>query len=95
MVFHEGTETPILGTRSKVQLPPDYTKLSLSQRIKLRLNGMVQVGDHMEEGWKTSLPVYVFRCEKHGLQLGYLSGYAQLLLCSECIQERAVGTAGI
>jgi hypothetical protein len=47
---------------------------------------MVQVGDHMEEGWKTSLPVYAFRCEKHGLQLGYPRGYAQLLLCPECIQ---------
>ncbi len=86
MVIQEHTETPILDNRSKVQLPFDTSGLSLSQRIKLRLNGKVYVGDHREEGWKTNLPVFAFRCRKHGLQLGYPSGYAQLLLCPECIK---------
>jgi hypothetical protein len=86
MVIQDHTETPILDTRSKVPLPFDYSGLSFSQKIKLRLNGMIYIGDHREEGWKTSLPYYAFRCKKHGLQLGYRSGYAQLLLCPECIQ---------
>jgi hypothetical protein len=86
MVIQKHTETPIQDTQSNVQLPFDYSGLSFSQRIKLRLNGRVQVGDNMEQGWKTSLPVYAFRCKKHGLQLSYACGYAQLLLCPECIQ---------
>ena len=86
MVIQDHTETPILDTRSNVPLLFDYSGLSFSQRIKLRLNGTVHVGDRMEEGWKTSLPVYAFRCKKHGLQLGYPSGHAQQLLCQECIR---------
>jgi hypothetical protein len=86
MVIQDQTETTILDTRSKVQLPHYYSELNFIQRIKLRLNGMVHVGDHMEEGWKTSLPYYAFRCEKHGLQLDYPSGHAQKLLCPDCIQ---------
>ena len=86
MVIQDHAETHIQDTRSNVQLPFDTSGLSFSQRIKLRLYGRVHVGDNMEEGWKTSLPVYAFRCRKHGLQLGYASGYAQLLLCPECLQ---------
>ena len=90
MVFHEGTDTPILGTQSKAQLLLDYAEMSLSQKIKLRLSGLVYVGDNREEGWKTSLQVYAFRCKKHGLQLGYASGYAQQLLCPECIRANGL-----
>ena len=86
MVIQDHTETTILDTRSKVKLPHYYSELNFTQRIKLRLYGMVHVGDHMEEDWKSSLPYYVFRCEKHGLQLGYPRGHAPQLLCHDCIQ---------
>ena len=86
MVIQEHTEAPILGTRSNVQLPFDTSGLTFSQRIKLRLNGMVYVGDHREVGWKRSIPVYVFRCRKHGLQQSYPVGFAQRLLCPECLK---------
>lgn len=86
MVIQEHTETPILDTRFKVQLPFDYAELSLSQRIKLRLTGFVYVGNRIEKGWSDTLPYYAFRCKKHGVQFGYRVGFAKSLLCPECAQ---------
>jgi len=53
---------------SKVQTGPDSIDLGFIPRLKLRLFGIVNVGDRMVEGWSSSLPVYAFRCKKHGLQ---------------------------
>ena len=62
-------------------------KLSLINRLKLRLTGYVYIGDRMEEGWKDALPCYIFKCHKHGLVVSHVRGYNQYLECPECLKE--------
>jgi hypothetical protein len=49
--------------------------------------GHVYVGDRMEEGWKESIPCYLFKCPKHGLVLSYVRGYNKYLVCPNCLEE--------
>jgi hypothetical protein len=85
VVINEHANPSILDNGSKAQTSPDSFELGLIQRIKLRLFGRVNVGDRMEEGWISSLPFFAFRCKTHGLQFGYLTGFAKLLICPECL----------
>lgn len=84
MVINENADPSILNATSKVQTGQESFELSFIQRIKMRLLGSVKVGDRKEEGWISNLPFYAFRCRTHGLQYGYLAGFAKLLICPEC-----------
>ena len=84
MVVNDHTDTSIQDAGSNVRTTPVSIELGFIQRLKLRLFGVVSVGDRMDEGWSSSLPLFAFRCEKHGLQFGYPVGHSKLLLCPEC-----------
>ena len=84
MVANDHTDPSSFNAGSKVQTGPESIDLGFIQRMKLGLFGFVNVGDRMDEGWISSLPLYAFRCEKHGLQFGYPVGHAKLLLCPKC-----------
>ena len=62
-------------------------KLSLINRLKLRLMGHVYIGNKIEEGWKEAIPCYIFKCPKHGLVVSQVRGYNQYLECPECLKE--------
>ena len=79
--------TPIPRARGpEVQIGPESIDLGFIQRMKLRFFGIVNIGDRMDEGWSSSLPVYAFRCKTHGLQIGYPNGYSKVLVCPECVR---------
>ena len=84
MVINENADPSVHDAGSKVLPGPESIELGFYQMMKLRLFGVVNVGDRMDEGWNSSLPFYAFRCKRHGLQFGYPVGYAKLLLCPEC-----------
>ena len=84
MTINDQIDPFIQGTISKVRITPELVELGFIQRVKLRLFGTVKVGYRMDEGWSSSLPLYAFRCKKHGLQFGYPMGYSKLLICPEC-----------
>jgi len=56
-------------------------KLNLLQRIILKLNGRVFVGNRVKPGWSGFLPFYAFKCEEHGLVEDYPYGYEGRLEC--------------
>jgi hypothetical protein len=84
VVINDQADPSMLDVGSEVQIGPKSIELSFIQQMKLRLFGLVNVDDRMEEGWRSSLPVYAFRCKEHGLQTAYPVGHAKLLLCPEC-----------
>ena len=86
MVVQEHSDTPILDNPSNEHNVLIPVKLSFIQKIKLRFLGIVYVGDHMEEGWRSTIPFYAFNCKQHGLQYGYPIGHSNLMLCPECMR---------
>ena len=84
MVIDDHKDPSIQDAGSDVRTTPESIELGFIQRMKLRLFGIVKVGDRMDDGWSSSLPLYAFRCKKHGLQFEYPIGHLKLLLCPEC-----------
>lgn len=81
--FHDGFP---LNNKDKIALIME--KMGTFQKIMLRNRGYIKVDKKIisdELGGK--LPLYVFLCEKHGLQMGHPSGYNEILLCEECLKE--------
>jgi hypothetical protein len=61
--------------------------LSLVKLATLMINGSVLIDLLKFEGWKDKLPFYLIKCEKHGYQLSYPTGFMNSLLCPKCIQN--------
>lgn len=81
----------VMGALTLQQLSPDtihqiVAGLSLFQFITLLISGSVLLDWLKFEGWRKKIPVYVIKCEKHGYQLSYPSGYMKTLFCPKCIQ---------
>lgn len=62
-------------------------KVSLLQRIRLKLWGVAYVFHARKEGWSGELPFYIVKCGKHGYFLDYSHGYAEYFLCPSCLKE--------
>jgi len=62
-------------------------KLSLWQRIVLKINGSVFLGWEIREGWRGPLKIYAVKCKKHGLYEDYRHGHSETFQCSECLEE--------
>jgi len=81
--FHDGFP---LNNKEKIDLVME--KIGTFQKIMLRNRGYIKVNKNVisdELGGK--LPLYIFFCDKHGLQIGHPSGYNEILLCEECLKE--------
>lgn len=87
MTVSDHIDPSIQDAGSNVRTTPESIELGFIQRMKLRLFGIVNVGDRLNEGWSSSLPLYAFICKKHGLQFGYPMGYSNLMLCPECARN--------
>jgi hypothetical protein len=59
-------------------------KLSLAQRLQLKVTGAVPTERRSHPGWKGELQFYAFRCPVHGLVENYPQGYGEVLVCPEC-----------
>ena len=62
-------------------------RLKLLERLKLQLNGYVKTGEKTDRGWDKPLPVYTFKCDKHGLVETTPRGYKNRLICPKCELE--------
>jgi len=59
-------------------------KLSLAQRIQLKVAGSAPTERRSRPGWRGELQFYAFRCPVHGLVENYPQGYGEVLVCPEC-----------
>ena len=62
-------------------------RIRLLERLKIQLQGQLYVGEEKKEGWKTSAPVYMFKCPKHGYVKSNVKGYSKRLECPQCLEE--------
>lgn len=60
------------------------TEMSFAERIKMRLNGYIYIGQRWNPGHRGPLPYYRFRCPVHGLVESYPHGYEKILRCPFC-----------
>ncbi len=66
--------------------------LSLFERIAMRLFGSVYIGHRKRPGWRGQLPMYAFRCPRHGVVVNYPQGYDERLECPLCLREGSMGS---
>ena len=59
-------------------------KLSLWQRLILKVKNHVFVGNRNRSGWRGSLPFYAFKCPMHGIQVDNPHGHNGRLDCPKC-----------
>jgi len=58
------------------------------RKIWLMVFGRVNTGFTVRgPGWRGPLPLYAFRCEKHGIVQDYPHGYEGRLECPKCREE--------
>ena len=63
------------------------SNLSSLQRIILRVRGSVFLEAISLRGWTQKLPLYLFKCSKHGYQISYPTGHMMVLYCPKCFHE--------
>jgi len=62
-------------------------RLRLLEKLKIQLQGHILVGKEQNEGWKSPVPVYMFKCKKHGIVKSTAKGYSKRLECPQCLEE--------
>ena len=63
-------------------------KLTLIQKIKLKMNGRLYIEHRTRPSWKGSLPFYAFKCPVHGIVIDYPHGLEDDLACPICWEEK-------
>ena len=66
------------------------SRLKLIDRLNLQLSGHIYIGEKKMDGWKESLPFYMFKCPIHGYVTTYAMGHNEHLVCPLCIKELMV-----
>ncbi len=62
-----------------------FSTLTFTQAIILAIQGSVFIASIKFKNWHDKIPVYLFKCEKHGYQLSYPQGYNMNLVCPKCL----------
>jgi hypothetical protein len=62
--------------------------LGFTERLTLRTQGSVKIGEFKFDGWSRALPIYLFKCDRHGYELSYPNRHFMLLICPVCNSER-------
>ena len=81
-----GTSRKDTMTKERV---PSMRKLTLWQNFKISFLGSIVLNNVQLEGWKDPLPFHAFRCHKHGIQIGYPSGWRNTFNCPVCFKEHS------
>ena len=58
--------------------------LSIWQKLILLVKRRVFIGYEIQQDWRRSLPIYAFRCPRHGIQTDYKHGFYERLDCPLC-----------
>ena len=62
-------------------------RIKFIERLKIQLMGHIYAGNEKREGWKASVPFYIFKCPLHGYVKNYAQGFNRKLICPECLKE--------
>jgi hypothetical protein len=62
-------------------------RINLLNKLKLRLQGYVYLGDEIREDRSETLSYYLFECPIHGIVKSYPMGFDSRLECPLCLEE--------
>jgi len=62
--------------------------LTLWQKVQLKLTGCTFLRWEKRKGWTDYLPIYLVKCNKHGLFEDYPHGYKEYFVCPLCWQNQ-------
>ena len=85
------TSIEILNNLSFKQINAEHilsliSSLSFFQLAILMITGSILITHIRFEGWFDKLPIYLFKCEKHGYQISPPHGHKNNLMCPKCAQ---------
>ena len=66
----------------------DNMKLTLIQKIKLKINGRVYIEHRTRPRWNRPLPFYAFKCPVHGIVIDYTHDVDDYVSCPKCFEEK-------
>jgi len=59
------------------------------RKLWLRIFGKVNTGFTIKgPEWRSGLPLYALKCDKHGIVQDYPHGVAKSLSCPKCLEEK-------
>ncbi len=67
---------------------PPHRKITKVDLLKIEVSGRAYLGDYRADGWSGTLPLYAFRCPRHGVVVNYPMGFEKRLECPKCLAER-------
>ncbi len=63
------------------------SRMNFIERLMLKHDNPVKIGDYKFDAWKGKLPFYLFRCSEHGYVVNYPIGYLVSLVCPLCFNK--------
>ena len=60
------------------------SSLSIPQILILTITGSVLLSNIRFKDWRDKIPIYLYKCDKHGYQLCYPQGHMMKLRCPQC-----------
>ena len=76
--------------REELDIADILNNASFLRKIRLGIFGSTFLQNYQKKEWKNSLPLFAFRCKKHGVQIGYPAGWRGVLLCLPCFQDEVI-----
>ncbi len=65
-------------------------RISLIDKLKLKLRGYLYLEDRLQPDWKGPLQIYLFKCPIHGHVESYPHGHDKKLVCPQCRERLAL-----
>jgi hypothetical protein len=60
------------------------SSLSIPQILILTITGSLLLSNIKFKNWRDKIPIYLYKCEKHGIQICYPQGHMHNLRCPQC-----------
>jgi hypothetical protein len=69
---------------NEITLSNITSRMSFIDKLMLKRDNPVKIGDYKLSEWKGKLPFYLFKCSEHGYVVNYPIGYFMRLVCPLC-----------
>ena len=63
-------------------------QMNFLKKIQLKTCGSAFLCNYQKYGWKKPLPMFVFQCKQHGVQIGHPAGWKKSLVCPKCFHDK-------
>ena len=65
----------------------NLNSISILKKLRIKIFGFTFFAKYQLPGWEEAQNFYIFKCDKHGLQVTYPSDWKKKLICPKCYSE--------